>query len=340
MTEELREADAVQEEQEEQEGEGGDGVVVVDCFWGFEMNWDEDFDEDKKLVASGSHCSAYRTKRGDVPVVLKVMKEGKIGQEAKSSSEDLDNELNFLQILSGKHPCICRLYGAGIAPNGGIFLVLEDLAGGTLDTMLGTGRRSGNTTVLDRWFTRTFYFPFRSAMEHAIQVAGALAFMHSEAMPVPIMHRDVKASNVAFSKDGTLKLFDFGLCKALRPRDVLMPAASTNECPTYRLTGGTGSLRYMAPEVYLNAGYNEKADVYSFGILLWEMVSLQRPFEYHTPKTMQSEVIMGTERPSLQASWPLSFQSLLRKCWSHSANERPTMIEVESILRSIHRDLP
>jgi len=71
--------------------------------------------------------------------------------------------------------------------------------------------------------------------------------------------------------DGKLKLFDFGLCTCVKRRQ------SSNE--SYEMTGNTGSLRYMAPEVALKAPYSEKADVYSFGIMIWQMARDRVPFK-------------------------------------------------------------
>ena len=68
-----------------------------------------------------------------------------------------------------------------------------------------------------------------------------------------------------------LKLFDFGLCTCVKKHD--------DDTQTYEMTGNTGSLRYMAPEVALKQPYNEKADVYSFGIMVWQMARDRIPYK-------------------------------------------------------------
>ena len=73
----------------------------------------------------------------------------------------------------------------------------------------------------------------------------------------------MKPENIAFTIDDNVKLIDFGLSTCVKKR------MSLND--VYQLTGNTGSLRYMAPEVALKLPYNEKVDVYSFGIILWQM---------------------------------------------------------------------
>ena len=90
-------------------------------------------------------------------------------------------------------------------------------------------------------------------------------------LPYSECFADLKPDNVGFTSDGTLKLFDFGLCTCVKthsdPNDV------------YEMTGNTGSLRYMAPEVALRKPYNEKVDVYSYGIMVWQMARDRVPFK-------------------------------------------------------------
>ncbi|CAM9732342.1 unnamed protein product, partial [Hapterophycus canaliculatus] len=144
-----------------------------------------------------------------------------------------------------------------------------------------------------------------------------------------ILHRDIKSNNLAFTADfGTLKLFDFGLAKILRPRDLLRDNV-------YKMTGNTGSMRYMAPEVARGLPANETADVYSFAVVLWEMVSLELPFQFYGLKDLTEKVVMGGARPRLAFDWPESFKDLLTRCWSADISKRPSMAEVEDSLREL-----
>ncbi|KAG5186754.1 kinase-like domain-containing protein, partial [Tribonema minus] len=88
-----------------------------------------------------------------------------------------------------------------------------------------------------------------------------------------LMHRDLKPDNIAFSLH---KVIDFGLAKLIK--------RAKTDCrgqplERYTMTGETGSPRYMAPECHLNLPYNEKVDVYSFGMCIWEMIELEVPFK-------------------------------------------------------------
>jgi serine/threonine protein kinase len=152
-----------------------------------------------------------------------------------------------------------------------------------------------------------------------------------------IIYRDIKPDNIGFDMNGTLKLFDFGLAKELRPHKML-------ENGTYNLTGRTGSRRYMAPEVAMNKAYNSTADVYSFGILLHELCSLDKPFDGYTEAQHMDLVVIGGKRPLISHHgshrfWPDSVRKLMEHCWLDDLHERPSFVEVIQILQSLGEDV-
>ena len=132
------------------------------------------------------------------------------------------------------------------------------------------------------------------------------------------MHIFQKPENIGFDNKGVVKLFDFGLAKEVRKED---------ESPngTYKLTADTGSLRYMAPEVGNKWPYNFLADSYSFGIMLWEVTSLERPFAMYTPNEIRDMVMKWGERPKVKDDWPGRVKQLMTTAWDSSFRKRPTM---------------
>ncbi len=103
----------------------------------------------------------------------------------------------------------------------------------------------------------------------ALQIAAGLKYLHSH----NIIFRDLKPANIGFDVRGDVKIFDFGLAR-------IMP---DDGCPyTDRFfMSGAGSPRYMSPEcLTLGESYNMKADIYSFAIILWEMLSASRPYDF------------------------------------------------------------
>mmetsp|Transcript_4261 Transcript_4261/g.7833 ORF Transcript_4261/g.7833 Transcript_4261/m.7833 type:complete len:189 (+) Transcript_4261:1366-1932(+) len=88
-------------------------------------------------------------------------------------------------------------------------------------------------------------------------------------------------------------------------------------------------------EVGLEQNYNEKCDVYSFAIMLWQMYSLKTPFELYTMKSLKSRVWGGEKkRPFVQDSWPVPIKNLLRRSWSSEINDRPSFAAITKILRN------
>ncbi|KAJ1434057.1 kinase-like domain-containing protein [Ochromonadaceae sp. CCMP2298] len=90
------------------------------------------------------------------------------------------------------------------------------------------------------------------------------------------------------------------------------------------MTGYTGSLRYMAPEVALREPYTEKVDVYSYGIMLWQMARDRLPFTGLGKTGFMQEVVRGGIRPKLDKNWPPGFTNLLTSCWQRDPENRPS----------------
>ena len=153
--------------------------------------------------------------------------------------------------------------------------------------------------------------PFRS-------VSLLLTFCHRS-----IIYRDLKPENVGFDVAGTLKLFDFGLCKEII------------EEKGFEMTGLTGSRCYMAPEVVLCQEYGLNADVYSFAILFWEVAALAEPFKNYSPDRHFKNVVLKGKRPtSLSVAWMSSnMVTLLKECWKTESNQRPPFSQIIDRLR-------
>jgi serine/threonine protein kinase len=107
-------------------------------------------------------------------------------------------------------------------------------------------------------------WPLSRSIGVSVQISRALRYCHDEFAPgCRLLHRDLKPNNIGFTSSGRVVLFDFGLCKLWPCRKGEGDAYNSNDLR--QLTGLTGSLRYMAPEVALCRSYNHKADVFSFG---------------------------------------------------------------------------
>lgn len=90
----------------------------------------------------------------------------------------------------------------------------------------------------------------------------------------------------------------------------------------YEMSGGTGSRRFMAPEVALGQPYNLSADIYSFSILFWELVALEKAFGKMSQEDHRENVIKKNDRPLVKPHWTPAIQSILQNCWKRNPRER------------------
>ena len=275
-------------------------------------------------------CShIYRGRFGDLPVIVKTMRRS--AAMSILANREFKLELESLSHLS--HPHIISLYGGGRAKLRDTvdmmtvpFLVLEDLTGDTLAHHLSAKKSS-------------YGVPFSKAryLRMARELADALQYIHYSFNPdCVLIHRDLKPDNIGFTKDGTLKLFDFGLCTSLR--------RGASDRAVYQLSGCTGTFRYMAPETALTQPYNEKVDVYGFAMVMYEVATGCTPFPHYTKERFYREVVRGGARPSLdidthgnRIKMPLDLKTLIAQCWDTDYVSRPSSTEVYALIQGIER---
>jgi eukaryotic-like serine/threonine-protein kinase len=190
------------------------------------------------------------------------------------------------------HPNICQLYDVG--PN---YLVMELVDGITLAERIQQGPA-----------------PLDEALPIARQIADALEAAHERG----IIHRDLKPGNIKIKPDGTVKVLDFGLAKVIAP---VMPSDSS---PT--MTAGStepgvvmGTAAYMAPEQAKGKSVDKRADVWAFGVVLYELVTGRRLFQGETATEVLASVLKEEPRWGLV---PPQVQRLLRKCLEKDPQRR------------------
>ncbi|KAK2381052.1 hypothetical protein P8452_37140 [Trifolium repens] len=226
--------------------------------------------------------------------------------------QDFRHEVNLLVKL--RHPNIVQFLGA-VTDRKPLMLITEYLRGGDLHQYLkDKGALSPST-----------------AINFSMDIARGMAYLHNE--PNVIIHRDLKPRNVLLvnSSADHLKVGDFGLSK-------LITVQSSHD--VYKMTGETGSYRYMAPEVFKHRRYEKKVDVYSFAMILYEMLEGEPPFASYEPYDGAKHAAEG-HRPAFRAKGYIpELQELTQQCWAADMNQRPHFIEILKRLEKIKENLP
>ncbi|XP_037705270.1 mitogen-activated protein kinase kinase kinase 20 isoform X2 [Choloepus didactylus] len=217
----------------------------------------------------------------------------------------IEKEAEILSVLS--HRNIIQFYGVILEPpNYGI--VTEYASLGSLYDYINSNR----SEEMDMDHIMTW----------ATDVAKGMHYLHMEA-PIKVIHRDLKSRNVVIAADGVLKICDFG-------------ASRFHNHTTHMSLVGT--FPWMAPEVIQSLPVSETCDTYSYGVVLWEMLTREVPFKGLEGLQVAWLVVEKNERLTIPSSCPRSFAELLHQCWEADAKKRPSFKQIISILESMSND--
>jgi len=154
---------------------------------------------------------------------------------------------------------------------------------------------------------------FKQRMKFANDAVSGMTWLH--AMKPPVLHLDLKTKNLLVDKNMVVKVADFGLSRM----------------KTGKKTGAVGSPSYMAPEMLSEKEYDEKADVYSFAICLWELLTQGKPhadIEATSLDEIYKYVVIQKKRPTIPPQTPTQLSQLLTECWHDRPEERPSFKQI------------
>ncbi|XP_050287530.1 integrin-linked protein kinase 1 [Quercus robur] len=258
-----------------------------------------DFTDSVEITKGTFHLALWR----GIQVAVKRLEEELISDEEKVKS--FRDELALLQKI--RHPNVVQFLGA-VTQSSPMMIVTEYLPKGDLRAFL---KKKGALKPI-------------TAVRFALDIARGMNYLH-ENKP-PIIHRDLEPSNILRDDSGHLKVADFGVSKLMTVKE---------DRP---LTCQETSCRYIAPEVYKNEEYDTKVDVFSFALILQEMIEGCPPFsakqENEVPK-----VYAAKERPPFNSPakhYAHGLKELIEECWSEKPAKRPTFRQVLTRLESIH----
>uniref|UniRef100_A0A7N0ULH1 Protein kinase domain-containing protein n=1 Tax=Kalanchoe fedtschenkoi TaxID=63787 RepID=A0A7N0ULH1_KALFE len=273
----------------------------------------------RMFLGNGSHGRVYRAvlHRGKLVAAVKKTKGGR-----KRELSPADNEIEILSKV--RHPGLVNLVGFCVHSDGEKLIVVEYMPNGTLHHLLHTRKKAVG---------------WRKRVGLALEVARAIHSLHS-ANP-PVIHRDIKSSNVLLDRNMSARVGDFGLALRGHVEDVRI-----------KCTPPAGTLGYLDPTYLAPADLSTKSDVFSFGVLLLEMISGRNAIDLHySPPSIIDWAIPLINNgdfvdicdprigPPADASVARQLAQLASRCVAVEAERRPEMGEVAKCLKEISKRL-
>ncbi|XP_056147921.1 mitogen-activated protein kinase kinase kinase 21 [Lampris incognitus] len=249
----------------------------------------------EEIIGVGGFGKVYRGTWRDQEVAVKAARQDP-DEDITATADGVKQEAKLFSML--QHPNIIKLEGVCLEePN--LCLVMEYARGGTLNRVL-TGRR----------------IPPHILVNWAVQIARGMHYLHEEAV-VPIIHRDLKSSNILLLEKienddigrKTLKITDFGLAREWH-KTTKMSAA--------------GTYSWMAPEVIKSSLFSKGSDVWSYGVLLWELLTGEVPYRGIDGLAVAYGVAVNKLTLPIPSTCPEPFAKLMEECWDQDPHVRPS----------------
>ncbi|CAI5445287.1 unnamed protein product [Caenorhabditis angaria] len=259
----------------------------------------------QESIGAGSFGKVYKgTYRGKL-VAVKRYRAMAFG--CKSETDMLCREVSILSRLS--HPNIVAFVGTSLDDPSQFAIVTEFVENGSLFHLLHEEKR-----VLDPDFR----------LRVSLDIARGMLYLHESAAK-PVIHRDLNSHNILIHNDGRSVVADFGESRFASQRE--------NE----NLTKQPGNLRWMAPEVFSQSGkYDRKVDVFSFGLVVWEIHTAELPFANLKPAAAAAEMTYKRGRPTLPnqptPQFPAHILNLIPQAWHPEPEFRPEFSQIVTLL--------
>ncbi|KAK3118465.1 hypothetical protein QOZ80_9BG0699500 [Eleusine coracana subsp. coracana] len=248
-----------------------------------------------KKVASGSSWDTFLGTYAGMDVAVKILNPDNLNE---SSWNEFKQEICMLREVD--HPNIVRFVGSCTKPPE-FYILTECMSRGSLFDFL-----HNKHNILD----------LPAVLKFALDVCRGMSYLHQKG----IVHRDLKSANLLLDKDHVVKVADFGLARF--------------QDQVGAMTAETGTYRWMAPEVINHEPYDNKADVYSFALVLWELMTSKIPYTSMTPVQAAVGVRKGL-RPQLPENAHPRLVNLVQRCWEPIPSDRPSFSDIIAELEDI-----
>ncbi|CAL9117681.1 unnamed protein product [Musa textilis] len=255
--------------------------------------------------AQGAFGKLYRGTYDGEDVAIKLLERPENDPERVQLMEQQFGQ-EVMMLANLKHPNIVRFIGACRKPM--VWCIVTEYAkGGSVRQFL---MKRHNRSV-----------PLKLAVKQAMDIARGMEYVHG----LGFIHRDLKSDNLLISADKSIKIADFGVARI--------------EVKTEGMTPETGTYRWMAPEMIQHRPYNQKVDVYSFGIVLWELITGMLPFQNMTAVQAAFAVVNRGVRPIIPQDCLPALGEIMTRCWDANPDVRPSFTEIISLLEGAQEDI-
>ncbi|TYH54401.1 hypothetical protein ES332_D09G166200v1 [Gossypium tomentosum] len=255
----------------------------------------------KERIGAGSFGTVHHAEWNGSDVAVKILMEQDLNAER---FKEFLREVAIMKCL--RHPNIVLFMGAVTQPPN-LSIVTEYLSRGSLYRLL---HKPGVREMLDE----------RRRLSMAYDVANGMNYLHRRSPP--IVHRDLKSPNLLVDKKYTVKVCDFGLSR-LKANTFLSAKSAA------------GTPEWMAPEVLRDEPSNEKSDIYSFGVILWELATLQQPWCNLNPPQVVAAVGFKGQRLEIPHDLNPQVAAIIEDCWANEPWKRPSFSNIMDQLKSL-----
>ncbi|GMH10718.1 hypothetical protein Nepgr_012559 [Nepenthes gracilis] len=255
--------------------------------------------------AQGAFGKLYRGTYEGEEVAIKILERPENDLErAQVMEQQFQQEVMMLATL--KHPNIVRFIGACWKPM--VWCIITEYAkGGSVRQFLMKRQKRS--------------VPLKLAVKQALDVARGMEYVHG----LGLIHRDLKSDNLLIFSDKSIKIADFGVARI--------------EVQTEGMTPETGTYRWMAPEMIQHRPYTQKVDVYSFGIVLWELIAGMLPFQNMTAVQAAFAVVNKGVRPTIPNDCLPVLAEIMTRCWHPNPDVRPPFSDVVKMLEHAETEI-
>ncbi|XP_076952759.1 serine/threonine-protein kinase STY17-like [Bidens hawaiensis] len=251
-------------------------------------------------VASGNFRELYKGSYCSQEVAIKVLKPERMDSDML---REFSQEVYILRKI--RHKNVVQFIGACTEPSR-LCIVTEFMARGSIYNFLRQQNGSFKLPLL---------------LKIAIDVSKGMSYLHQN----NIIHRDLKTANLLMDEHEVVKVADFGVARVQTQSGVM--------------TAETGTYRWMAPEVIEHRPYDHKADVFSFGVVLWELLTGEVPYSCLTPLQAAVGVVQHGLRPTIPKETHPKLTELLRSCWHDNPTMRPDFTDILEKLKCLEKEV-